>query len=95
MNNIIAVNAVASTAPHTMGMPNSICNAIALPSISANDVEMLAHTAVQRIGRLTHAGVCFVAASLRQRPVAMPRWATLCCNIISITVDRVTTQSKA
>ena len=81
--------------PQIMGMPNSICSAMALPSISASDVEMLAHTAVARIGRLTHRGVCLVAASLRQSPVAMPKCATLCCSIISMIVDSVTTHSRA
>lgn len=77
-----------------MGMPNSICKAMAPPRISASEVEMEASTAVPRMGRDTHDGVYRVAASERQSPVTMPRCATLCCKMMSITVDSVTTHNS-
>ena len=80
---------------HGMGIPNSICKAIAPPKISAKDVEMEAKTAVANMGFETQAGVYFVAASDRQRPVTIPKWATLCCKIMSIMVDKVTTHKRA
>ena len=85
---------VVSTAPQIMGISSSISRAIAPPSISASDVEMEASTAVPRIGRDTHLGVYCVAASERQSPVTIPKWATLCCNTISMMVDSVTTHNS-
>ena len=35
------------------------------------------------------------AASERQSPVAIPKWATLCCNKINMMVDKVTIHNKA
>ena len=80
--------------PHTMGMPKSICSAMAPPSISASEVDMLDSTAVITIGLPTQRGEYFTAASLRHRPVTMPRWATLCCRAMSMMVDRVTTHNR-
>ena len=84
---------VVSTEPHIMGMSSSICSAMAPPNISAREVDMEASTAVPNIGRDTHLGVYCVAASDRHSPVTMPRCATLCCRIISMTVESVTTHS--
>ena len=67
---------------------------MAPPRISAREVEIDASTAVPRIGRDTHLGVYLVAASERQSPVTIPKWATLCWRTISMIVDKVTTQSK-
>ena len=85
---------VVSTEPHIMGMSSNICSAIAPPNISAREVDMEASTAVPNIGRDTHLGVYCVAASDRHSPVTMPRCATLCCRIISMTVESVTTHSS-
>ena len=89
-----ATNAVVSTAPHTMGTSSNICRAMAPPNISASEVEMEASTAVASTGRDTQRGAYFVAASERHRPVTMPRCATLCCRMMSITVESVTTHSS-
>ncbi len=86
---------VTRIAPVGILIPKSICKATAPPRISAREVEILARTALTMIGRPSHFGVYFTAASLRQSPVTIPRCATLCCNTISIMVDKVTTQSKA
>ena len=47
---MISTKASTSAAPIRTGTPNSICNAIAPPSSSANDVETEASMAVSRIG---------------------------------------------
>ena len=76
------------------GTPNSICRAMAPPRISASEVEIDARTADPSNGR-DHAGLRWTAAaSERQSPVAMPRWATLCCRTISMTVESVTIHSS-
>ena len=85
---------VVSTEPHIMGMSSNICSAMAPPNISAREVDMEASTAVPNIGRDTHLGVYCVAASDRHSPVTMPKCATLCCRIISMTVESVTTHSS-
>ena len=85
---------VVSTEPHIMGMSSNICSAMAPPNISAREVDMEASTAVPNIGRDTHLGVYCVAASDRHSPVTIPRCATLCCRIISMTVESVTTHSS-
>ena len=74
----MSVAIVVSTAPVGMLIPKSICNAIAPPNISASEVEMLAKIALTTMGRPAHLGEYFTAASLKHRPVTMPRWATLC-----------------
>ena len=86
---------VVRMAPHTMGTPKSICKAMAPPRISASEVEMEASTADAKTGRDTHLGVYCVAASLKQRPVTMPKCATLCWRMMSMMVERVTTHSNA
>ena len=86
---------VVRTEPVGILIPKSICRAIAPPNISAKEVEILAKMALTIIGRPTHFGAYLTAASLRQRPVTIPRWATLCCKAISIIVERVTTHSSA
>ena len=58
--------------PHIIGISNSISNAMAPPRISANEVEIDTNTAVPKMGRDTHLGVYFVAASERQSPVTIP-----------------------
>lgn len=75
---MIETKTVVNIAPHMMGISNSISKAMAPPRISASEVEMEASTAVPNIGRDTHLGVYLVAASERQSPVTIPRWATLC-----------------
>ena len=87
-------NTVVKIEPHMMGMSNSICKAMAPPNISASEVEMEANTAVPNMGRDTQEGVYLVAASDKHKPVTMPRCATLCCNTISMIVDKVTTHSN-
>lgn len=67
---------------------------MAPPRISANEVEIDASTAVANIGREIHFGVYLVAASDRHNPVTIPKWATLCCKTISITVEIVTTHNN-
>ena len=74
----MSVATVVSTAPVGMLIPKSICNAIAPPNISASEVEMLAKIALTTMGRPAHLGEYLTAASLKHRPVTMPRWATLC-----------------
>ena len=85
---------VVNTEPHIIGISNNICKAMAPPNISASEVEIEASTAVPNIGRDTHLGVYCVAASDKHKPVTIPKCATLCCNIINMIVDKVTTQSK-
>ena len=70
---MMETKSVVSTAPHIIGISNSISNAMAPPRISANEVEIDANTAVPKIGRDTHLGVYFVAASERQSPVTIPK----------------------
>ena len=77
-NSMMTTNMVVRTAPHTIGMLNSISKAMAPPNISANEVEMEASTALPNIGRDIHLGQYLVAASLKQRPVTIPKCATLC-----------------
>ena len=94
-NSMMSTNIVVNTAPHTIGILNSISSAMAPPNISAKEVDMEANTAVPRIGLDTHLGVYLVAASLKQSPVTIPKCATLCCKMMSMMVERVTTQSSA
>ena len=68
---------------------------MAPPRISANEVEMEANTAVPNTGRESHLGQYCVAASLKHKPVTIPKWATLCWRIMSMMVERVTTHNKA
>ena len=94
MKSITETKTVVSTEPHTIGISSNICSAMAPPNISAREVDMEASTAVPSIGRDTHLGVYCVAASDKHNPVTMPKWATLCCKIISIMVERVTTHNS-
>jgi hypothetical protein len=71
-----------------------LCLSEAATNISASEVEMEASTAVPNMGRDTQEGVYLVAASDKHKPVTMPRCATLCCNTISMIVDKVTTHSN-
>ncbi len=64
---------VTNSEPMGMAMPKSICRAMAPPRISANEVDTLARMALTTIGRPTHLGVYFTAASLKHRPVTMPK----------------------
>ena len=92
---MIRTATVVSTEPVGILIPNNICKAIAPPSISASDVDILARIALIIIGRPTHFGAYFTAASLKHKPVTIPKCATLCCNAINIIVDKVTTHNKA
>src|SRR5574344_856720 len=94
VKSINRTKSVVSMAPQSMGMSNSISRAMAPPRISASEVEMEASTAVPNIGRDIHLGVYWVAASDKHKPVTMPKWATLCCKIINIMVERVTTHNS-
>ena len=78
---------VTITAPALIGIPNSIRRAMAPPSISAREVDTLASMADPRIGRLSTCGMYLLVASERQRPVTIPRWATLCWIMISMPQD--------
>ena len=86
---------VVNTEPVGILIPNNICKAIAPPNISASEVDILARIALIITGRPIHLGVYFTAASLKQRPVTMPKCATLCCSAISIIVESVTTHNRA
>jgi len=76
--NMIPTKITTSIAPAGIGIPNNICNAIAPPKISANEVETDATIADPSMVLESNGGVCKVAASERHNPVAMPKWATLC-----------------
>jgi hypothetical protein len=78
-----------------MGRPKSMDRAMAPPRISARAVATAASTAEPRSARDRGLGRWRVAASERQRPVAMPRWAALCWRTMSMTVDRLTIQSSS
>ena len=78
VKSMIETKSVVNIAPHIIGISKSISKAMAPPRISAKEVDIDASTAVPRIGRDTHLGVYLVAASERQSPVTIPRWATLC-----------------
>ena len=58
-------------------------------------VDTAARTALESTALDAAGRMCLVAASDRHRPVAMPRWATLCWRMTSITVASVTIQSRA
>ena len=75
-------------------MPKSLCKAIALPRISAKEVEILAKIALIIIGLPIHFGAYFSADSLKHNPVTIPKCATLCCKAINIIVESVTTHNK-
>ena len=94
MKSITDTKTVVNTEPHIIGISSNICSAMAPPNISASEVDMDASTAVPNIGRDTHLGVYCVAASDKHNPVTMPKCATLCCKIISITVESVTTHNN-
>ena len=72
----------------------SIFKAIAPPKSSARVVETEAMVAVDNIDRDAHLFMCRVQASDRQRPVAIPKCATLCCRTINMMVESVTIQSN-
>jgi hypothetical protein len=92
--NMIATKIVTKIAPALMGMSKSIFKAIAPPKISASEVEIEASIA-EEIRIFENRGFIWIAAaSERHNPVAIPKWATLCCNKINIIVDNVTIQSK-
>ena len=94
-NSVIMTKRVVSIEPHTIGISNSICNAIAPPKISASEVDIDAKTALPKTGRAIHLGQYCVAASLRHKPVTIPKCATLCCKTINIIVESVTTHNRA
>ena len=75
---MIITNKVVRMEPHTIGIWNNISKAMAPPKISAKEVEMEANTAVPNTGRESHLGQYWVAASLKHKPVTIPKWATLC-----------------
>ena len=92
----IAIDVAATmTQPAGMGSPKSIWSAIAPPRTSAMAVATVARYALASTARPTARGRKRVVASARQTPVAMPRCAALCCKMISIIVDSVTTHSSA
>ena len=95
LNSMARHTMVTITAPALIGIPNNIRRAMAPPSISAREVDMLASMADPRIGRLSTRGMYLLVASERQRPVTMPRWATLCWIMISMTDEKVTTHRRA
>src|SRR5690606_14360070 len=53
-----------------------------------------ASMAVPKFVREAHGFVYLVAASDKHSPVAIPRWATLCCKIMSMMVDKVTIHNR-
>jgi hypothetical protein len=67
---------------------------MAPPSISASEVSIDAATALPNSGMEYFGLIYSWAASERHLPVTIPRWATLCCNTTSITVDKDITQSN-
>ena len=50
-NSMIMTKRVVSMEPHTIGISNSICNAIATPKISASEVDIDAKRALLNTGR--------------------------------------------
>jgi hypothetical protein len=68
---------------------------MAAPRISARAVETAASPALPSTSFEAAGRMYLVAASERHRPVAMPRWATLCWRMTSMTVDRVTIHRRA
>jgi hypothetical protein len=64
------------------------------PSSSAMIVATAASMAEPSMARDSQGLSWRVAASERQSPVTMPRWAALCCRRISMRVERVTIQSS-
>ena len=95
LSSMIRQATVTITAPIFIGMLNSIRNAMAPPSISASEVDILASIADPRIGRLSARGIYLLVASDKQSPVTIPRWATLCWMMISIMDEKVTTHNRA
>jgi hypothetical protein len=87
-------NTVTRVAPVVIGILNNMLRAMELPRISATEVETEASTAKESIALDTTGFIYIVAASERQRPVAIPRCATLCCRTISIIVDNVTIHNR-
>ena len=79
-----------SRLPGLIGIEKSICRAIAPPRISAIAVAIEASIAVDRMMFLRIRLMYVLAASERQSPVTMPRWAALCCRRISMIVESVT-----
>ena len=73
VKSMMTTKTVVNTAPHIIGISKSISKAIAPPNISAREVDMDANTAVPKIGRETHFGVYFVAASDKHKPVTIPK----------------------
>ena len=61
-----------------MGIRNNIFKAMAPPSISASEVAIEARIAKERKYFDIFGPAYIVVASERHRPVAIPRWATLC-----------------
>ena len=64
---------VVRTAPQIIGIPSNISKAMAPPNISAKEVEIEAKTALPKMGRDIHLGQYWVAASLRHKPVTIPK----------------------
>src|SRR5512139_2246138 len=77
-----------------MGSPKRMFRPMAAPKISAREVEIEAPTALARIRDPAIRGRYFAAASERQSPVTIPKWAALCCRIIKKRVERVTIQRR-
>ena len=61
------------TAPAFIGISNNISKAIAPPSISASEVDMLANIADPNIGRETVLRIYLLVASARHNPVTIPQ----------------------
>ena len=95
LNNIIIQAIVTITEPAFTGIPNSMSRAIAPPRISARDVDILASIAELSMGREKGLRIYLFVASAKHRPVTIPKWATLCCIMMSIMEENVTTQSSA
>ena len=82
------------TLPTRTGCPKSIWSAMAPPRTSAIAVATVAAYAVARMAVPSQRGKCLCVASARHSPVAIPRWAALCCSRMSIRVESVTTHSN-
>ena len=73
LNSIIIQAIVMMTAPAFIGISNNISKAIAPPSISASEVDMLANIADPNIGRETVLRIYLLVASARHNPVTIPK----------------------
>ena len=91
----LPANTAVSVAPTGRGMEKSMRRAMAPPRISAMLVMTEAPKALSSTTRPMAQGKYSVMASAMHLPVTIPRCAALCCNTMSIKVERLTIHSRA